>query len=156
MIAPRITEGPERWEKNPHLLRARSPERLWVNVLAAGGILRAYGYLILSKVRHTRNVSKGNLGEVAPAGTTMFSPYGAVLIWSAGMVERHGLTDNVPLLAEEYAVAEVARRADAPVVFDPSLHFVHDPHTTTGPKVSVRRARMLVRAFTWIDTVARA
>jgi hypothetical protein len=92
--------------------------------------------------------------SVAPSGTRMYAVYGAIIVFSRGFLSRVDLPEHVPLLAEEFAIAEVARRADVPITFEPRLHMHHDPHTTTGPAVTPRRAAMLSKAFRYISRTA--
>jgi len=154
VLAPRITEGTARIEKNPHLLVPRSLRRHRVNHYATLTPSLAYGYLMLSRVRlavrthRARRLTQPRTS--VSAGSTIYSPYGAIMIFSRGFLDRDALPSDVPITAEEYAVAERARREGAPVVFEPRIHVHHDPHTTTGPKVSWPRAVRLSRAFTYI------
>ena len=157
IVAPRITEGDTRVEKNPHVLNRRSRARLRTNHALTAAPILAFGYLTLSVMRRgiARLLASGGAktrGQVsAEAGQRMYSPYGAIIIFSRGFFERIGLPGGVPLLAEEFAIAETAERHGAPVVYDPAVHVHHEPHTTTGPKITWRRARMLSTAFRYID-----
>lgn len=154
VLAPRITEGAARIEKNPHLLRSRSRMRHRVNHYVTLTPWLAYGYLVLSRIRlalRTRRYARGTGARTtAAAGSTMYSPYGAMIVFSRGFLERDALPPDVPITTEEYVVAERARREAAPVVFEPRIHAYHDAHTTTGPKVSWPRAVRLSRAFAYI------
>jgi GT2 family glycosyltransferase len=161
VLAPRITEGEARIEKNPHLRLARSPRRHRLNHVVTRTPGFAYGYLVLSRVRLQlrlrRATGPGGVAEgVAPTGSTMYSPYGAQIFFSRGFLERDALPSDVPITAEEYVIAERARREGAPVVFEPRISVHHDPHTTTGPKVSWPRAVRLSRAFAYIDHDVRS
>jgi GT2 family glycosyltransferase len=154
VLAPRITEGPDRIEKNPHLLQPRSRTRHRVNHYVTLTPWLAFGYLVLSRIRlalRTRRFARGSESRItATAGSTMYSPYGAMIVFSRGFLEREALPPDAPITTEEYVVAEQARREAAPVVFEPRIHVYHDPHTTTGPKVSWPRAVRLSRAFAYI------
>lgn len=155
VVAPRITEGDARVEKNPHLVSPRSRSRLWVNHVVTDSVAGAYAFLVLAALRAPRRVAPSS-AEVTlpPAGTSMYAPYGAMFVFSRAFLDEVGLPRGVPLLAEEYAVAEAAARCDAQVLFEPDIHVVHDPHSTTGGRVTLRRARMLSRAFTWMHRFA--
>ena len=153
VLAPRITEGPENVEKNPHVLSPRTPSRLRLNHWLTMTPTVARGYLLASRARfglRTRGDQPANGRGPAPAGTLMHSPYGAMMIFSRGFLQTVGLPAGVPLLAEEWAIAEAARKAGAPVAFEPQAHVHHTAHTTTGGKISTARARMLTVAFAYI------
>ena len=157
IVAPRITEGDTKVEKNPHVPHRRSSGRLRANYFVTATPILAMGYLLLSVVRRrlayllSASVGAGTRGYVlAENGEQMYSPYGALIIFSRGFWERHGLPSGVPLLAEEFAIAETAARHGVPIVFDPAVHVHHVPHTTTGPEITWRRARLLSRAFRYI------
>jgi GT2 family glycosyltransferase len=153
VLAPRITEGDARIDKNPHLLSARSPGRHRLNHQLTRTPALAFGYLVLSRVKLEIRLRRAGRHDAGPAavGSEMYSPYGAMLIFSRGFLERDALPADVPITAEEYVVAEQARREGAPVLFEPRIHVHHEPHTTTGPKVSWPRAVRLSRAFAYID-----
>lgn len=154
VIAPRITEGVERREKNPHLLVSRSPTRHRFNRLLTQTTAGALAYLVASSVRSERSdgspCSDGDRSSTLP-GTEMYAPYGAMMIFSRGFFRLCELPGGVPLLAEEIAVAEAARAHNIPVIYDPDIHVHHSPHSTTGASVGLGRARMLRRAFTFLD-----
>lgn len=158
VLAPRITEGTRQLEKNPHQMERRSRTRLRVNHWVTLTPSMALGYVVLAalRVRRRERRTTSTPELTAQPGTRMYAPYGAVMAFSRAFMTEVGLPDGVPLLAEEFAVAERARIARAPVLFEPRLHFHHEPHTTTGPRVTRRRSRMLSRAFRYIDEVGRA
>lgn len=161
VLAPRITEGEARIEKNPHVRQARSVTRLRVNRLLTATPVLTLAYLSASGLRHRTAAASAasapaTASPLAEANTTMFSPYGAMIIFSRAFVESLGLPKGVPLLAEEYAIAQTAALNRVPVVFEPRVHVHHVAHTTTGPGVSMRRARMLHKAFRYIDRFARS
>ena len=155
VIAPRITEG--MIEKNPHLLAPRPRWRLWVNHLLTYSTSIAFGYIAASRLRsYVRSKNGGERKKaLAPSGTRMYSPYGALIFFNAAFVSARPLWPNVPLLAEEWAIAEMAIERLAPVTFEPGIWVRHEPHQTTGTKVSRRLATMLSRAFEFIWETAR-
>ena len=161
VLAPRLTEGPARVEKNPYQPSRRNNLRLHLNAVVAWTPRTAYAYLWLAATRfRLRHGRRGNGPTHVPAtgtaraGTRMYAAYGATIVFSRGFLDRVGLPRNVPLLAEEFAIAEAARRAGVDITFEPRLHLHHDPHTTTGPAVTLRRAAMLSRAFRYISRTA--
>lgn len=163
VIAPRITESDSLIEKNPHVLARRSLGRLRANALIAGTPATAMLYQLSSllrwKLSHRTRTSRHDpesWGRRFPAGTRFYSPYGAVIFFSRGFFAAGGLPRDVPLLAEEYFVAEAAVDAGAPVLYDPAIHIHHDAHITTGPKVTLSRARGTSRAFRSIHRHAAA
>lgn len=154
VVAPRITEGEDRVEKNPHLSRARSTTRLKLNHLATATPRLAYMYLVLTAAKYHAARAVGrvpSLVDLPSRGTAMHSPYGALIFMNRRFLEAATIPDHVPLLAEEWAIADGARRIGAKVVFEPGIHVLHDPHTTTGPKVGMGRAHMLSTAFKFIN-----
>lgn len=159
VIAPRVTEGAQAIEKNPHVLSRRSQRRLRLNHALTATPWLSLGYLTASALR--RRWGKGAIEERRssegwaakfPQGTRFYSPYGAIVIFSRGFFEAGGLPRNVPLLSEEYFIAEAAAELDAPVIYDPRIHVHHVAHATTGPRVTLRRARMASKAFAQINT----
>lgn len=154
VIAPRVTEGQRRIEKNPHLATRRTLRRLRLNSLIAATPLSAMAYQTGALLRGSLRQGVSRLREVPdewarihPAGTRFYSPYGAIIIFSRGFFEAGGLPRNVPLLAEEYFIAEAALEYDAPVIYEPDIHVHHSANTTTGPRVTLRRARRTSAAF---------
>lgn len=145
IIAPSILEGASMTEKNPHVLQPRSRLRHRLNRIATYTPTVAIAYLAVSALRVRGRTSRPT--PPAPSDGRMYSPYGALIIFSNAFVSRFGLPAGVPLLAEEWAVAEHARSTDTPVVFEPRISVLHDPHSTTGGKVTRRRGAMLSRAF---------
>lgn len=159
VLAPRLTEGPTRIEKNPYQLARRSNLRLHLNALVALTPRSAYAYLWMASIKfrgrlRQQGATPTSVVSVAPAGTRMYAVYGAIIVFSRGFLSRVDLPEHVPLLAEEFAIAEVVRRADVSITFEPRLHMHHDPHTTTGPAVTPRRAAMLSKAFRYISRTA--
>lgn len=155
VVAPRVTEA-FGVEKNPHVLEPRTAARLRANRVLTATPTIALGYLRVSALkaafRARRRSARGPHEEKAiPERQTIYSPYGAIVIFSAAFFDEVGLPPDVPLLAEEFAVAEAALKAGAPIWFEPQIHFFHEEHSTTGPKVTRRRAHMLSRAFRYID-----
>lgn len=148
ILAPSIVEG-DAGEKNPHGLSPRSRNRHRINRWATFTPALAVGYLVLSRFR--RHGNRGLPNRQATIGTPMYAPYGAVIIFSGGFLSRFGLPAGVPLLAEEWAIAEHAASTGTPVVFEPRIRAYHDAHATTGGSVTRRRAEMLSRAFRHIS-----
>lgn len=149
VLAPRITEGVNSIEKNPHLVRRRSRRRLWINHLATKGLPLALGYLMLSAGRMRFARRRDVRGSFTPR--TVYAPYGAMMFFSRAFWDAARFPRYVPLLAEEFVVAEMATLLGASVVYEPAIHVHHDANTTTGPKLTRRRAAMLSRAFAYID-----
>lgn len=151
VVAPSISEDDGVIEKNPHVLLPRSLTRHRLNRVMTCTPTMAMGYLLLSRGRHQLRLRRPvEAREVAAPGQQMYSPYGAMIFFNRAFMQRTGLPAGVPLLAEEFAIAESARLVQAPVVFEPGIRVAHDAHTTTGPKVSRSRAVMLTRAFAYI------
>lgn len=151
VVAPSISEDDGAIEKNPHVLVPRSLARHRINHAVTCTPALARGYLLLSWGRHQLRLSRpAETGEVAPQGLRMYSPYGAMIFFNRAFVQHPGLPAGVPLLAEEYAIAEAARHVGAPVLYEPEIRVAHDAHTTTGPKVGRARAAMLTKAFAYI------
>jgi GT2 family glycosyltransferase len=152
VYAPRISE-PHGVEKNPHLLVPRSGWRNEVDkwLTSTQSLSRAYllGSIVLQRARRARNCWSPRPQSVAE--TVMYAAYGAIMIFSRQFFSQISFPMNVPLLAEEYVVAELARTIDAPIRYLPEIHATHTPHSTTGGRVSASRARLLRRAFSYID-----
>lgn len=162
IVAPRITEGDTLVEKNPHLPHRRSSLRHRANHWLTATPTLAMGYLALSVVRRRlahllwSSIRAKTRGHVrAETGQHMYSPYGALIIFSRGFFERYQLPHGVPLLAEEFAIAEAAAGNRVPIVFDSAVHVHHRPHTTTGPEITWGRARMVSIAFRYIRDADR-
>ena len=154
VIAPRITEGESLIEKNPHVLERRSLGRLRANAIVArtprAAMLYQLGSLVRWKLSHKRGTTRHDSTSWEhrfPAGTQFYSPYGAIVFFSRGFFSVGGLPRNVPLLSEEYFVAEAAVDAGAPVLYEPAIHVHHAANITTGPKVTLARARGTSKAF---------
>lgn len=153
LLAPRVTETDSKLDKNPHLQRARGSKRLAFNALLTSTTSLAYVYLALSAMRDRfgARAPKKPVPPDRPDGfSTMYAPYGAIVGFSRAFLEGHALPRNVPLFAEEFAIAEVARRSHVPVVYEPRIHVHHHAHTTTGLLGSRRRAAMLRVSFQYI------
>lgn len=161
VIGPRITEGVDAQEMNPHVVTPRGLGRLRLNHWTTATPVLAYGYLGLhgakfavTRSRRTRTgASSPDPRHLTPSD--MFSPYGAMMFFSRAFMTHVGLPPKVPLFAEEYAVAETARRAGARVRYEPDIHVNHDSNSTTGPRLSWRRAKALTVAFRYIYDFAR-
>lgn len=151
VLAPRITEGKESVEKNPHVVEPRTPVRHRMNAYAAFTPGLAFLYLAAAAVKRKFRLLLSRDAEAwrqsYPAGTQFYSPYGAVVVFSRGFFSLASLPRNVPLLAEEYFIAEAAANIQAPVIYEPRIHFHHSAHSTTGPKLTRRRAKGISRAF---------
>lgn len=154
VVAPRITEGPSMTEKNPHVLERRSLARLRTNAYIAWTPIMAMAYQSLSVVRWRvakgRNASRysGNQWLRAyPKGTHFYAPYGALIFFSRAFFASGGLPRHVPLLTEEYFIAEAAASMGAPVIFDPDIVAHHSANVTTGPKIALKRAHRTAYAF---------
>lgn len=155
VIAPRVTETHD-VEKNPHALEPRTAGRLRANRILTATPTVAMGYLSASAFKVAvsglrRSAQSTTRGSSVLERQKIYSPYGAIMIFSSTFFNNVRLPPNVPLLAEEFAVAEAALKAGAPVWYEPRIHVFHNQHSTTGPKVTWRRARMLSRAFRYID-----
>jgi GT2 family glycosyltransferase len=162
VIAPRITEGAGMTEKNPHLVRPRTLRRHAINAkvtsMKAGALAYTALHAVRWKISQALGTSRHDTTEwdaAHPDGTRFYSPYGALMFFSRGFFEAGGLPHGVPLLAEEYFIAETARELGAPVVFAPAIHVHHTPHSTTGPKVTRLRADLLTTAFRAVHDHAR-
>lgn len=163
VLAPRITEGEEGTEKNPHVLERRSLRRLRLNAVMGSNLVTTLLYQVLAAARWRASGMTGR-GRHDPAvwnaahaaGARFYSPYGALMFFSGVFVAQDPLPRLAPLLTEEYFIAEAARALGAPIVFEPRIHAHHSAHVTTGPKVSVARARATSRAFRTIYRDARA
>jgi GT2 family glycosyltransferase len=152
VLAPRITEGSV--EMNPHLREAHPFWRHALNRVLTGLTPLAYSYLCLSYLKGRARArwfaqSKGSR-PLARTGELMYSPYGAMVIFSRGFFRRVAVPRSVPLFAEEFAIAEAARRAKVPIVYEPRIHVEHAPHSTTGRRVSLARAALIREAFRYI------
>lgn len=162
VIAPRITEGESCVEKNPHVVARRSLRRLRANATFAIHPITTMAYQLMAIVRSDvlkrreagRHHSRA-WRETYAEGTVFYSPYGALMFFSRRFIEARPLPRRVPLLAEEYFIAEAAADHGAPVLFEPRIHAHHDAHVTTGSKVSLTRARGTSRAFKEIYLDAR-
>ena len=63
----------------------------------------------------------------------VYAPHGAFLIFSKLFFESGGyIDDGFFLYAEEFAVAEICRRLNLPVIHDPRLRVWHNAHAVTG------------------------
>lgn len=162
IIAPRVTEGSPPIDKNPHVIRRRTSRRLALNYVATSTVATSLVYHLAALIRSRlgRGTSADRRTPSAwarqyPPGTEFYSPYGAVMFFSQGFDAENSLPANVPLLSEEYFIAEAASRIPAPVVYEPRIHAFHDAHTTTGPKIHPRRARGTRTAFKAIYTDSR-
>lgn len=154
VLGPRITEGASLIEKNPHVLERRSLGRLRANAAATWTPPMAMLYQVVSLARWTISSRRGTTrhdpeawAARCPAGTHFYSPYGAVIFFSHGFFEAGGLPRDVPLLSEEYFVAEAAADAGAEVLYEPRIHAHHAANITTGRKVTLSRARRTSHAF---------
>jgi hypothetical protein len=152
VLAPRITEGAV--ERNPHVVQAYPRWRHRLNRMATSSTPLAFLYLCLSYLKATTRErwSRRHPRERPPlvVGERMYSPYGATVIFSKGFFEVAKLPRLVPLFAEEFAIAEAARQAAVPIVYEPRIHIEHDARSTTGPRISFSRAAQLRDAFRYI------
>jgi len=155
VIAPRITEG--EIEKNPHVVTARPAWRLSVNHLLTISPGIAAGYLVASRAKFWVGVKvrAGRKMPLAMSGTRMHSPYGALIFFNSAFFSASAVWPRVPLLAEEWAVGQMAIERSAPVIFEPRIWVRHEAHQTTGRMSSRRRAATLSRAFEFIWAKAR-
>lgn len=151
VIAPRISDG-KGLERNPHLLAPRPLWRLAVNSVLTRFVVVAYCYLVASSVLSWL-LRRGGVSD-SDSPSTVYAPYGAIVGFSRRFLEDVVVPRNVPLLAEEFVLAEVARRAGVPVAFEPRIRVHHSGRSTTGPSVSWDRARLLSAAFQYIYTFA--
>lgn len=63
----------------------------------------------------------------------VYAPHGAFLIFSKRFFESGGyIDDGFFLYAEEFAVAEICRRLNLPIIHDPGLRVWHHAHAVTG------------------------
>jgi hypothetical protein len=151
IVAPRITENATGIERNPHMLERRSTARMRANRLIAASTATTYAYLaaVATKERlRTRSVPTPTTTTASSrSGKRFYSAYGALIFFSRAFRPDVNLPAGVPLLSEEYYIAEVAAEMRAPVTYDDTIHVVHDSHSTTGSAVTWRRARTLRRAF---------
>lgn len=155
LLAPRITETGMLIDMNPFLICRRSDWRLALNAILASTVSLAYGYILVSEFgfqRERRRRKRQTLGRQAEL---MYAPYGAMIGFSRAFLEAEALPRNVPLLAEEFVIAEVARRAGVPIFYEPGIHVHHNAHATTGPMMTRRRAAQLHVAFQYIWRYAR-
>lgn len=155
VLAPRITETDVLLDMNPHLRQRRSLARLSANYALSSTPLLCRGYLAANALRERRRAGRAGVGAGTPPadvlqGARMYAPHGAMVIFSRGFMQRAALPREVPLLAEEFAIAETARQIGAPVLFEPRLHAHHEAHATTGPLGTRRRAALLTVAFRYI------
>lgn len=158
LLAPRVTETESRLDKNPHQQEPYSAGRLAVNALLTSTNSLAYGYLTLSALRDrygARAPKRPVASNRRDGASTMYAPYGAIVGFSRAFFEANDLPRNVPLFAEEFAIAEVARRSHVPVVYEPRIHVHHHAHATTGLLGSRRQAALLRVAFRYIWRYSR-
>lgn len=152
VLAPRISEGSA--EMNPLLSKARPSWRHGFNRAVTRLLPLAYSYILVNYVRkRARAVWPQYSSQTRLAGRggkVIYSPYGAMVIFSRGFFSQAELPRLVPLLTEEFVIAEAARRGDVPIVYEPRIHVEHIPHSTTGPAVSLARAKLLREAFRFI------
>lgn len=163
VLGPRITEGATSVEKNPHVFARRSVRRLWANWLLTSTTTSTMAYQTVAAGR--LRFGQGEAGvrsdassweRLHPRGERFYAPYGAIIFFSHDFFEVTGLPRGVPLLAEEYFIAETARDSGTPVFYESRIHVHHSAHTTTGPKITARRARGTSRAFRAIYHHARS
>lgn len=150
ILAPRITEGVRKIEKNPYLLQPRGRLRLTMNHFMTANTALAVLYLVLSAGMQKVRAQKPQAASPGQEDTAMFAPYGAVVIFSHDVWANGLVPARVPLLAEEWAIGYMADKNSIPILYAPKFHVLHDPHQTTGPRVSRRRAQMLSKAFAYI------
>lgn len=132
VIAPCIHVGPQKRDQNPYfLMRPSWCEWTKLRVIYSQFVL-ALMWDWLSRVKNRHFVTRAENKRQA-----IYAAHGAFMIFSREYFERGGyLDDNLFLYGEELAVAEICRRINLSVVYDPALRVLHDEHTTVGKKLT--------------------
>jgi GT2 family glycosyltransferase len=77
----------------------------------------------------------------------IYAPHGAFVILSKRFFEAGGELDTtVPMFAEELTLAALAERLRLPVWYFPSLQVLHQPHSTTGSRLTREKYELERRA----------
>lgn len=155
VLAPDVLEGSPERHMNPHLYTRRSIRRSFVDRWFCATTMTALIYLSLHLL--LEGVRRRRPEEVLAGGTrTIYSAYGAIIVFSKTFMQLNAIDRNVPLFAEEYAIAEAALNSSVEVTYDPSIVARHAANAVTGPTLTRFRAKRIGTAFRYIYLDRRA
>lgn len=152
VLAPRILEGPQSVPMNPHQVKKKRAVRIRLDAFICSTTFGAFMYLCFHQIsgRFRRTFGGHRVSGGSEYSGTMFSPFGAAMVFSAAFLRTATIPRHVPLLSEEHVVGVCAQKAGCEVRMYNDLVVHHDGHGVTGRPVTIRRARMLSRALQYI------
>lgn len=139
-IAPRIVSAADRSELNPFMATRPSPLRMRSYQLLFRSFAVLVGYSWVSEAIRRATRALRSTARVSPGG--IYAPHGSFFILSRRCFGSAAALAHRPFLfGEEIFVAERARNAGLPIVFDPSIRIEHADHASTRhlPKRSLHR-----------------
>ncbi len=147
VLGPDIVE-PDGRLLNPHIMRRPSGLRSLAQRSLGFSYVTATAYRAFSRLSVSFTKPKA---ERYAAGSTMFAPHGAMMIFGSGYFRSGGTFPDGPLFNEEIAVGRLAEYTSTPVIYAPRLKVRHEGKLTTGAALSRQRYELSRDAWRFYD-----
>ena len=139
MLAPNIRALPSGVEQNP-FMRNRPSWLRWTSlqlIFSTYATASAWYWLANQKRAVQSLAARAATSRSTHNATPIYAPHGAFFIFSRRYFEAGGYLDgDLFLFGEEMSVAEICRSLGLPVIYEPSLHVLHNEHQSTGKRIS--------------------
>jgi GT2 family glycosyltransferase len=142
MIAPRILVPPSYLNQTPFMRRPPGRVR-WLTlrlIYSSYAAAAVWDWLSRQKRSFKGVLQRCHIKANASSSdktTEIYAPHGSFLIFSRRYFAAGGTLDQELFLYwEEISVAETCRSLGLAIVYDPSLHVLHNEHQSTGKRIS--------------------
>ena len=131
VLAPSILSLRSKKNQNPHMLNPISKlGRLYYDIFFINSVFGFFIYQIRTILKRIFNIF--SINNIIDA-KEIYAPHGSFIIFSKTFFNNGGWIDsNFEMFAEELTTAEIARRLNMNILFNPDLEVIHDEHSTSG------------------------
>ncbi len=146
VLAPSVISIKSKKNQNPHMLYPISKlDRLYYNIFFINSVSGLFIYQIrtfLKKIFYIFSINK------TIESREIYAPHGSFMIFSKLFFNNGGWIDtNFEMFAEELTTAEIVRKLNMSILFNPDLEVIHDEHSTSGLKTWKEKFYIFKRSY---------
>jgi len=148
VLAPSIISVKSKRNQNPHILHPISKlGRLYYKIFFINSVSGLFIYklrIILKKILYNFSPNK----TIKP--TEIYAPHGSFMIFSKYFFNNGGWIDsNFEMFAEELTTAEIVKKLNMKIFFNPDFEVMHDEHSTSSVRNWRENFYLFKRAYSY-------
>jgi len=146
VLAPSILSLKSKKNQNPYMLNPISKlGRLYYDIFFINSLSGFFIYKIRTFLKRIFNIF--SIYKTIDA-REIYAPHGSFMIFSKLFFSNGGWIDtNFEMFAEELTTAEIAKRLNMRIFFNPDLEVIHDEHSTLGLRNWKEKFYIFKRAY---------